>query len=114
MPRQITRATLLRTGAVAAVAGAFPRLASAAALPEGDLAYLRLLVGVELLTLDFSSSHTGYKRMHADDSAHYHGLVNLLGRGGVVAATPGDVDFTYPAKAQAAQLARTLKSLSVG
>jgi hypothetical protein len=112
MPRQISRGAFLAAGAVAAL---FPaRAALAAALPEGDLASLRLLVGVELLTLDFSSSHPGYKQMHADDTAHYNGLVNLLGTSGVTAATPGDVDFTYPKKAQPAQLARTLKALSVG
>src|SRR5581483_4334607 len=114
MPRHFTRATLLRTGAVAAVAGAFPRLAAAAALPEGDLAYLRLLVGVELLTLDFSASHAGYKQMHADDTAHYNGLANLLAASGVTAATADDVDFSYPKKAQPAELAWTLKSLAVG
>lgn len=114
MPRQLSRSALLRTGAVAAVAGAFPRLAAAAALPEGDLAYLRLLVGVELLTLDFSSRHAGYKQMHTDDTAHYNGLVNLLGTSGVVAATPGDVDFSYPKNAKLAALAVSLKSIAVG
>lgn len=111
MPRQLTRGSFLAVGAGAAL---FPARALAAALPEGDLAYLRLLVGVELLTLDFASGRAGYKQMHADDTAHYNGLVDLLGRSGVKAATPGDVDFTYPAKAAPARLARTLKSLSVG
>lgn len=111
MPRQLTRGSFLAAGAAAAL---FPGRALAAALPEGDLAYLRLLVGVELLTLDFSSSHPGYKQMHADDTAHYHGLVNLLGASGVVAATPGDVDFSYPKKAKPAELAVSLKSLAVG
>jgi hypothetical protein len=111
MPRQISRGGFLSAGAAAAI---FPTRAFAAPAPEGDLAYLRLLVGVELLTLDFSSSHSGYKQMHADDTAHYNGLVDLLGRSGVRAATPDDLDFTYPKKAQPAQLARTLKSLSAG
>ncbi len=110
----MTRGVLLKSGAALALAGALPGFASAAQLPEEDLAYLRLLVGVELLTLDFSSSYSGYKEMHADDTAHYNGLVNLLGTSGVVAATPDDVDFSYPKKATPAQLAWTLKSLAVG
>jgi hypothetical protein len=111
MPRQLTRGSFLAAGAGAAF---FPARALAAALPEGDLAYLRLLVGVELLTLDFAARHAGYKQMHVDDTAHYNGLVDLLGRSGVRAATPGDVDVSYPAKATPPQLARKLKSLSVG
>lgn len=112
MPRQLSRGAFLATGAAAAL---FPaRTALAAALPEGDLAYLRLLVGVELLTLDFSSGHPGYKQMHADDTAHYDGLANLLRTSGVVAATPGDVDFSYPRHAKPAALAVSLKSLAVG
>ena len=108
MPRQISRGAFLATGAAAAF---FPaRAALAAVLPEGDLAYLRLLVGVELLTLDFASSHPGYKQMHADDTAHYHGLANLLAASGVTAATAADVDFSYPK----GTTMTTLKSLAVG
>lgn len=110
----LTRNGLLKSGAALAFAGALPSLASAAPLPEGDLAYLRLLVGVELLTLDFSASHSGYTQMHADDTAHYRGLSNLLAASGVQAATSDDVDFSYPKKAKPEQLARTLKSLAVG
>jgi hypothetical protein len=110
----MSRGLLLKSGAALALAGALPSFASAGPLPEGDLAYLRLLVGVELLTLDFSSTHGGYKQMHADDTAHYAGLANLLASSGVQAATADDVDFSYPKKATPAELAWTLKSLAVG
>lgn len=110
----MTRSVLIKSGAALALAGALPSFASAAPLPEEDLAYLRLLVGVELLTLDFSAAYPGYKTMHADDTAHYHGLVNLLGQSGVVAATSDDIDFSYPKNPKAAELAWTLKSLAVG
>jgi hypothetical protein len=105
---------LIKSGAALALAGALPSFATAAPLPEEDLAYLRLLVGVELLTLDFTSSHSGYKQLHADDTAHYNGLVDLLGKSGVVAATADDVDFAYPKNATAADVAWKLKSLAVG
>ena len=108
MPRQLSRGTFLAAGAAAAL---FPaRAALAAVLPEGDLAYLRLLVGVELLTLDYASRHHGFAQLHADDTAHYNGLVDLLGRSGVVAATAGDVDFAYP---KGTTMTR-LKTLAVG
>jgi hypothetical protein len=70
-----------------------------AAPPDADLAYLRLLVGAELLTQDFLSKHKGdplIAQMLADDGAHYRALANLLAQAGVQAATADDVDFTYP------------------
>ena len=108
MPRHLTRGSFLAAGAAAAL---FPaRTALAAVLPEGDLAYLRLLVGVELLTLDFAAKHKGFTRLHADDTAHYHGLASLLASSGVTAATAGDVDFSYPKGTTMSKL----KTLSVG
>jgi hypothetical protein len=60
MSGELTRATLLARGgklAAGVVAGSalagLSGTASAAAVPDGDLAYARLLVALELLTLDF-------------------------------------------------------------
>jgi hypothetical protein len=103
-----TRLGFLQSGALLAL-GAVPA-------PDADLAYLRLLVGVELLTLDFASRHKRepvVAQIHAADTAHYHGLANLLAQQGVTAATPGDVDFSYP-KRQANELGLELKTLALG
>ena len=75
--------------------------------PDGDLANLRLLVGVELLALDYQGQALAggklsapasalFKQGVASDTAHYNGLVDLLGKGNVVAATADDIDFAYP------------------
>lgn len=105
-----TRLAFLQTGALVALTG------STGTPPDSDLAYLRLLVGVELLTQDYASRHRGdplVAQMHADDGAHYRGLANLLAEAGVTAATAGDVDFSYP-RAKPDQLGWTLKTLSLG
>ena len=116
----VNRAGFLRRGAAGGgallLAGLPVPVAGAAASPDGDLAYLRLLVGVELLTQDFASRHRGepfVAQMQADDAAHYHGLANLLAGAGVQAATAGDVDFSYP-RAKPNELGWTLKTLSLG
>lgn len=105
-----TRLAFLQTGAALALTG------TVGTPPDADLAYLRLLVGVELLTQDFAARHRGeplVAQMHADDDAHYRGLANLLAAAGVTAATAGDVDFSYP-RAPANELGLTLKRLSLG
>jgi hypothetical protein len=107
-----SRLDFLRSGALIALTGK----AAVAAPPDADLAYLRLLVGVELLTQDFLSTHKGdplVAQMLADDGAHYRALANLLGQAGIQAATADDVDFTYP-KGPALQLGWKLKALSLG
>jgi hypothetical protein len=108
-----TRLAFIKSGAVVALTGKTVALAP----PDTDLAYLRLLVGVELLTQDFASRHTGdalVAQMRADDGAHYRGLANLLAQAGVTAATPDDVDFSYPHGARPNELGLTLKTLSLG
>jgi hypothetical protein len=105
-----TRLAFLQTGALVALTG------STGTPPDTDLAYLRLLVGVELLTRDYGSRHRGdplVAQMHADDGAHYRGLANLLAEAGVTAAIAGDVDFSYP-RAKPDELGWTLKTLSLG
>jgi hypothetical protein len=100
------------------VAGALPGVARAAAPADADLAYLRLLVGVELLTLDFAARHLAaaraLKQIHAHDTAHYRGLASLLAAAGQQAATPADVDFAYPASVRPLELGRRLKALALG
>src|SRR5262249_61986818 len=100
---------------------AFAGRANAAGIPDEDLAYLRLLVGAELLKLDFegralasgrSTAATTrlLRQLRADDGAHYAGLAALLNNSGQPPATPGDIDFSYPrgsfsSQKQIAQLA---------
>ncbi len=120
----MSRAGLLKRGAVLALAGGI------AATPEGDLAYLRLLVGAELLAADFQgralrSGRLGraaaalVRRMRADEAAHYAGLARLLAAAGQTPAGPGDIDFSYPAgsfrsEGSILRLAWKLEALSLG
>ncbi len=115
MPMQgLTRAAVLRRGAgggLAAAIAASPLAllvpAAEAATPDGDLAYLRLLVGAELLAVDFSTQAQAelpsrakhvFKRILEDEKRHLDSLSGLLTNAGQVPATADDVDFTYPAK----------------
>ncbi len=87
--------------------GALAGPASAAQLPDGDLAYLRLLIGAELLEADFvsqalrstklgSASTSVVRQMAADEKAHYNALAQLQAAGGQTPATSDDIDFGYP------------------
>ena len=138
MSASITRGQLLsrsaKGGAALLVAGsALGRLvetASAAPLPTGDLAYARLLVGVELLASDFysqaiaaansSAAVTWYlKRAYFNEQEHYQSVAGILTGAGLVPAVAGDIDFSYPSGTFASQgsiakLAQQLESLSLG
>ena len=127
--RVLTRRRFLHTGLVGGALLAVPPLAHAGA-PDSDLAYLRLLIGVELLTGDFydralaggkldPAASALAKQMRADERAHYDGLATLVTRLGQTPATAGDIDFTYPAGATASQgailrLAQKLEALALG
>jgi hypothetical protein len=114
---KLGRAALLRKATALLGAGAAAALLAepaAAALPDGDLAYLRLLIGAELLAADFQSqSLTGgildpavaaaVKQMHRDEGAHYTGLAQLVTAAGQTPATADDIDFSYPAKTFSSQ-----------
>jgi hypothetical protein len=110
----ITRGQLLarsaKGGAALLVAGSalgtFVETA-AAALPVGDLAWARLLVGAELLASDFytsaqaagntSATVTAYlKRAYANEQEHYQSVGEILTGAGATPAAPGDFDFNYP------------------
>ena len=106
------------------------RAGSAAAAPDGDLAYLRVLIGAELLEADFHARAlaggklTGratslLRRLAADEKAHYDGLANLMRASGQTPTTAGDIDFSYPkgtfARATAIlEEAETLEQLVLG
>ena len=101
-----------------------------AAVPDGDLAYLRVLVALELLTADFatralaSRKLTGrasalVKQALGDDKAHYTGLASVQSGAGQPPAVADDIDFTYRKASYASQaailgLGWTLSRLSLG
>ena len=114
----MSRAEILTRGATAGVAltvggsalAVLAADASAASLPDDDLAYTRLLVASELLAIDYytraigSSQVSGntlanMKHALANENAHYRSLSTVLAESGQVAATADDIDFTYPRRA---------------
>ena len=129
----MNRAELLRTGVGGGAAllglGVWAEHA-AAAVPDADFAYLRLLVATELLKADFATQASAngklgkpaagiVRRMHAADNAHYTGLAALMNDAGQPPATAGDIDFSYPRGSFAtarltAGLAWKLTSLALG
>ncbi len=107
----ISRGALLARGGAALVAGsslgALAGAARAATLPDGDLAYARLLVASELLALDFYRKAIGSRHFagaelrslwlaRADEREHYRSAARILTDAGQVPATASDIDFTYP------------------
>ena len=115
MSAPITRGRLLSRGAkggatllvAGSALGAFADTA-AAALPSGDLAFARLLVGAELLAEDFYTTAiaaanakpavTSYlKRALANEKEHYTSVAQIVTGAGATPAVAGDIDFTYPA-----------------
>ena len=138
MSASITRGQLLsrsaKGGATLLVAGSalgrFVDTAAAAPLPTGDLAYARLLVGVELLASDFYSQAIAaanstpavawyLKRASFNEQEHYQSVAGILSGAGQTPAVAGDIDFSYPAgtfdsQGSIAKLAQQLENLSLG
>jgi hypothetical protein len=135
----LTRQALLRRtavgGAAIAAGGATAPLllatqARAAPVPDSDLTYLRLLVGVELLAVDFhtralaggklgTASTTLVKQLLSDEKAHYAGVAQLLTAAGQAPATADDIDFAYPkgtfsSEAATLRAAGAIESLALG
>ena len=135
----VSRAELLRRGAVGGGAllvsasgfSALAATAEAAAPPDADLTYLRLLIAAELLAIDFQTRalasrklrHDGaaalIKKMRADETAHYTKLAALMTAAGQTPATSADIDFTYPkgsfrSQASILKLAGRLERVMVG
>jgi len=129
----MNRAGLVRTGVGSGAAllglGVWAERA-AAAVPDVDLSYLRLLVATELLKADFATQAAAggklgaqtagiVRRMHTADNAHYTGLAALMNDAGQPPATAGDIDFSYPRGSFASArstttLAWKLTSLALG
>jgi len=112
----MSRAGFLRQGVIGGGAvlvsasglGAFASAAFADAPSDGDLAYLRLLIAVELLAVDFygrALEHGDLRRSYSalarqirgEEHEHYTLLAGLLRAAGQTPATAGDIDFSYPA-----------------
>jgi len=133
---RLTRGHLIRRGAaggallLAGSAATVLAPTAAAAVPDGDLTYLRLLIGVELLATDFhgqaldsgklsAASTSLAKQMLADEKAHYAGLAQLVAGAGQIPATSDDIDFTYPkrtfdSEGAILKAASAIESLAVG
>jgi rubrerythrin len=119
-------ALLVSGSAVSALASS----AAAATISDNDLSYLRVLIGAELLDIDFqtlalasgkldSASSALFKQMLGDENAHYRGLSNLMTGAGQVPATSDDITFTYPkgsfdSQASIMKLAASLEELTLG
>jgi hypothetical protein len=97
-------AVLLATGSVA---GSLVGSAVADTMPDGDLAYARLLVGAELLASDFYARAIASKQFSGDnlkslrralfnEQDHYRAVSGILSGAGQVAASAEDFDFSYP------------------
>jgi hypothetical protein len=145
MTARLSRAQLLTGGAGTAVAllsaggglatfaanaGATPPNDALGALSAPDLAYVRLLVGVELLMTDFYGHALGSGHLNranadvmrlalANEQAHYTYLAGVMAGSGEVAATAADLDFSYPSGAfftarSVTRLAVTLERLALG
>jgi hypothetical protein len=112
---ELTRAQLfsrgVKGGAALLVAGSAASLlapvVAADPLSDNDLAYVRLLVGTELLGIDFYSraidaqklSATGQKNLKAalvNEKEHYQSVAGILSGAGLVPAVAADIDFAYP------------------
>jgi hypothetical protein len=135
-----SRAEFVRRGVVGSGAvlvsasglAALPGVASADTTPppDGDLAYLRLLIAAELLAVDFQTkalgsgklqhaAHTLLRQMRTQEQAHYKSLAAALTAAGQIPATSDDIDFSYPkgtfsSQASITRLAARLERLQVG
>lgn len=138
MGTRMSRSGLLRRGAVGTGAllvsssglSSLAGVASAATLPDADLAYLRLLIAAELLAIDFQTQALASgklrrggaslaRRIRADERAHYAALSNLMLAAGQTPATADDIDFSYPkgsfrSQSSVVRLAGRLEHLMVG
>jgi hypothetical protein len=110
--------------------GALAPAAFAVTPPDGDLAYLRLLIAAELLAVDFYGQAIAHgdldqqyaaraSRIAADESNHYTLLAALMTADGLTPTTSGDIDFSYPGRtfggvASTLRFAQQLEQMLVG
>jgi Ferritin-like domain len=111
----LTRADLLGRGARGGAAlilaggavGTLAEVASADPINDQDLAYVRLLVGLELLGSNFYSqaiaaSNTSpvvtkyLKRAYFNEQEHYQSVAGIISGSGNAPAVASDVNFSYP------------------
>jgi len=145
METAVTRSRLLRTGGLGAAAlllggtalGPGARAAAAAPpqggfgpLAAGDLAYTRLLIAIELLTIDFYTNALAARHWRGatardarlalvNENEHYTYLANAISIVGLTPLSAGDVSFTYEAgtfysAASLFGMVFTLESLALG
>jgi hypothetical protein len=111
--------TLLMAGSAA---GLFAGSAAADTIPDDDLAYARMLVGAELLALDFYAKAIASKQLKGDplkcakraffnEQEHYRSVSGILTGAGQPAATTADFDFSYPSGSFASR--RSIAELGV-
>ena len=116
MTARVSRGQLISRGAKGGVAllltGSFSgslvdSAVAADTVPDDDLAYARLLVGAELLALDFYTRAIASKRLRGDalgslqrarlnERAHYDKMSEILSGAGQTPAVASDFDFSYP------------------
>lgn len=138
MTGRLSRSRLLRRGVVGggtlllsgSAFGSLARPADAATVSDSDLAYLRLLIGAELLATDFQTkalasrqlrgaSATAIRKMASDERAHYRVLAQLITAAGQIPASAGDIDFAYPrgsfrSESAILKLAKRIEALMLG
>jgi hypothetical protein len=138
VPSALTRSALLsrgaRRGAALVLAGsAFDALAGSAAadpLPDGDLAFARLLVGAELLAIDFYTQAIAAEQFRRvtqkymaialeNEQAHYQSVSQILSGAGQTPAVATDFNFSYPSgsfgsRGSIASLGRQLETVFLG
>jgi|SRR5665213_1976597 len=118
------------SGILAAGAQANPPAASIGAIPASDLAYVRLLISVELLAVDFYQHAVASKHLQGqalsdaklafiNENEHYAYLAAAIASAGAAALTAADINFSYPAggfftAASVTKLATTLEQLALG
>jgi hypothetical protein len=136
--RRVSRGQLFSRGAKGGVAfllagslaGSLVDAAAADTIPDSDLAYARLLVGAELLALDFyaraiasrrlTAGALGYlKRARVNEREHYDEVSEILSGAGQRPAVASDFDFSYPkgafaSKSSIAKLGVTLEGAFMG
>jgi hypothetical protein len=112
------------------LAGSLVDSAAADTMPDSDLAYARLLVGAELLALDFYARAIASKRLGPDalgsmkrarlnEREHYDKVAAVLSGAGQAPAVAADFDFSYPkgafaSKSSIAKLGVTLEATFMG
>lgn len=117
-------------GVLAQAAQASPPAAAIGSVSASDLAYVRLLVGLELLMVDFYTEAIASKHLQGavradaklalvNEGEHYPYLAAVVASGGGVALTAADINFTYPTgafftAASVTKLAITLEQIAVG